>query len=457
MKIRTRLTLQFLIITVGILAVFSISIYYFSLRNQEDEFFMRMRNRALTSVKLLLEITNLDPALLKVIDQNTVNALYDEKILIYDHDNKLVYHHERSGTPLIVSTDIIDRARQYKEYRVMQSAQPLIGVLYEKANDKYVVFVSARDEQGTTQISYLKIVLIIGLVVSTGIVLLVGWLFAKQMLVPISNVVNKVERITAFNLNERVHAGTEKDEIAQLAATFNNMLERIEAAFEMQKRFVANASHELRTPLTAITGQIEVALLKKRDAEEYEETLRSVLEDTRNLGYLANGLLGMAQAKADAAEETGRPERIDELLWQTREELLKAHPEYKINILFNGVPEDERQLQVQGSEQLLRIAIGNLMDNGCKFSDNKQVDVFLTIDESIQLAFRDEGKGIPKDELKQIFQPFYRGSNGLNIPGHGLGLPLTEKIVRLYNGKIEVTSVPGKGTTFTLYFPHVNF
>jgi signal transduction histidine kinase len=452
MKIRSRLALQFLTITFGILFIFSLCIYYFSLRNQQREFSMRLRNRALTTAQLLIQVKEVDTLLLNIIDRNTVNALYNEKIAVYDHSNRLVYHHEKKEHPLSIDKEMLDKIRLNKEYAGRIGDEQMVGILFGKKDNPFVVVVSGKDEQGLTQINYLEVLLTVGLLASIAIALLSGWVFAKQMLVPISSVIEQVGRITAKDLTQRVNTGNNNDEISHLAQTFNRMLERLEDAFDMQKKFVANASHELRTPLTAITGQIEVMLKKKRSQEEYEEVLRSILEDARNLGKLTNGLLALAQANAEAAETMIKPVRVDELLWDTRNDLTRAHPGYKINIHFSSVPDEEEKFMIQGSESLLRIAFANLMDNGCKYSKDNKVDVYLSFDNRIRISFKDKGAGIPKDEQQKIFQPFYRGSNVEAIPGNGLGLSLTQRIVKLYHGTISITSEKDKGTTVDLVF-----
>lgn len=457
MKIRTRLALQFALIVGIILLLFSFSVYYFTSAERESEFYLRLKNKALTTAHLLLDVNEVDISLLSIIDENTINALYDEKIAVYDNTNKRLYLHEETPPSILVSSDILNKVRHEKEYRYKMGEHEAVGLLFEHEGRQFVLVASAYDHQGLTQIGYLRAMLISGFITSVVIALISGWLFAQQMLKPISNVVSQVGRITASNLSLRVNAGSKKDEIAQLAYTFNRMLERLESAFEMQKRFVANASHELRTPLTAITGQIEVSLLKKRSLEEYEATLRSVFDDVRNLSKLTNGLLELAQAKTDSTELSMKPVRLDEILWQTREDLLRAHREYNININYKHLPEDENKLMIMGSEQLLKIAFANLLDNGCKFSDNCTIDVFLSVRDNIRIVFSDKGKGIPGEELGQIFQPFFRGSNVKHIPGHGLGLPLTEKIVHLYNGDISITSSPGKGTAISITFPVHSF
>jgi signal transduction histidine kinase len=269
-----------------------------------------------------------------------------------------------------------------------------------------------------------------------------------------SDIVRQVEKITISNLNMRVNEGNGVDEIAQLAITFNKMLERLESAFEMQRSFISNASHELRTPLTSITGQIEVSLMNKRSQEEYEAILKSTLEDIKNLNELSNGLLDLAKASSDITEITLRPLRIDEVLWQTHGELIRRKPDYKIQIIFDSPVDDEKKLIVTGNEHLLKTAFANLMDNACKYSSDRHAEVHLnTLADKIRISFSDRGIGISPEDMKKIFEPFFRAKNAWNIPGNGLGLALTERIIKIHQGIISIDSEVNKGTTVNTEFP----
>ena len=222
----------------------------------------------------------------------------------------------------------------------------------------------------------------------------------------------------------------------------------------MQKSFVSNASHELRTPLTSITGQIEVALMKTRSDVEYQAILNSLLEDTRNLNALANGLLDMAKASSDPSGITIQPVRIDEILWEARQEMTSRKPQYTVSIHFDPSIEEETELTVKGNFQLLKSAVLNLLENGCKFSSDHAAEVYLsTSRERIAIRFSDKGMGISKEEMEKIFQPFYRAESARNIPGSGLGLPLTYLIIRLHGGELTIDSVPREGTTVTVTLP----
>lgn len=454
MNIRSRLSIRFTLIVASILVLFSLSIYFFSSSYREQTFYKRLKDKALTTAKFLIEVKEIDLDLLRIIDKNTIYALPEEEIVIYDSNNTLAYKSiENSKLLANLPASLLKQIREEKEVQFKRGKYEVIGILYNEHHSNFIVIASAIDKYGYNKLYYLRLILIVGLLLSIIITLLAGWIYSGQALRPILKVINQVDNITEANLNLRVDEGNGTDEIAQLAITFNHMLGRLENAFISQRNFVSNASHELRTPLTSIMGQIEVALINKRNLEEYESILASVLEDIKNLSKLSNSLLDLAQATADISKINLRPLRIDDLLWKAREELLKAQKNYFVNIHFEDLHEEE-QLELLGNEQLLKTSLLNLMDNACKFSEDKKVEITLTVENhEILLRFTDSGIGIEEQELSRIFEPMYRATNAKRINGHGLGLSLTEKIISLHQGKIKIQSKLNEGTTVWVTLP----
>lgn len=454
MNIRARLTLRFLFIVSLILLLASLAIYGFSSDYREDNFYSRLTDKAKGTARLLIEVDEIDVALLKKIEKENLPSLPSEKLSVYNSNNEVLFTTDEAGE-LRISPAIMDTVRALKELRYKAGQYEAVGFLFTGPTEQYVIIAGAIDVFGIKKLQNLRDILFIVNGVSLIIVFISGWFFSGQALAPIKKVVNQVDEISINRLNLRVDEGNGTDEIAHLAKTFNRMLERLEQAFKIQKSFIANASHELRTPLTSITGQLEVNLMKNRTAEEYEKTLHSVYEDMRNLNLIAQRLLLLAQTSAEVGKITFAPTRVDDILWQTQSELMRHNKDYKIHVEMSDNLSDESLLTVHGNVELLKTAFINLAENGCKYSPDHQVRIKLQNDGSkkIIIQFIDSGIGINSTDLKQIFEPFYRASNALAFKGHGIGLSLVERIVKLHNGTITASSVPTRGTTFTVSLP----
>lgn len=454
MQIRRKLTYRFITIVAVILLFSSLAVYLSSADYRKDDFYNRLINKASNTAKLLIEVEEVDAKLLHRIEDNNPMSLPEEKIVIFNYKNQRIFNTDNKGI-LKITPAIIDQIRLEGETRYMQDGHEVVGFMFTDTYDRFVVIAAGKDIYGLGKLKNLRNILLFVFAISIIIVSISGWIYAGKALHPINKLVERVNNISITSLNLRLDEGENQDEISQLAHTFNQMLERLEKAFNMQKNFIANASHELRTPLTAITGQLEVILMKQRNEEEYRKTMTSVLDDMKSLNNTSNRLLLLAQASSETSKVDFNPTRIDDLLWQAQQENLKRNPNYIIEIGFSDTMEDEAQLTVTGNDQLLKTAVGNLMENGCKYSDDHKVQVFvLPRPQYLYISFSDKGIGINPEDLKQIFEPFHRGSNAVGYKGHGIGLSLVERIVQLHGGRIDVKSEVGEGTIFTLILPY---
>lgn len=450
MQIRSRLTLQFVAIVALIQLLASLAIYFVSSDYRESRFYEQLKAAAMNRTVLMMEVEGLEPERLQELRALGAAELMGEQIFIYNYKNELLYCSSDSG--LQITADMLDEVRLNGEKRFENGAYEMAGLMFADRYNRLVVFCAARDEAGFMQLQYLRRVLSAVLLMSLLAVLLLAWVYAGQALRPISNIMQKAAKITFVNLHERLDGSGSKDEMSQLAATFNSMLDRIESSLAMQRNFVANASHELRTPLTAMQGQLEVLLLKKRDLEAYKTGVQSVLEDIRRLTHISNRLLMLAQADSAYTARLFQPVSLVDVLWQSQAAIQARSSTAQIHITIDERIEDAEALQVLGNEQLLITVFQNLIDNGVKYSQTHEVFADLRLKEDgIEVKVRDYGIGIPTDELEQVFQPFYRSKNAQGLNGHGIGLSLVERIVRLHGGEVAVQSALGKGTTFTVF------
>ncbi len=280
------------------------------------------------------------------------------------------------------------------------------------------------------------------------------WL-SKLALRPLSHMADKAGEISATNLHLRLSEGDRRNEIDQLAVSFNRMLDRLENSFDAQREFVSNVSHELRTPLSAIIGELQLVLEEKDLSQDLRISLENILSDARKLSRLSTGLMDMAKASYEPHQISLKYCRLDELIMDARKETLRNHPEYQIHLKMDESLDDEDYITVRGNSYLLTVAFANIMDNACKFSSDRRVEILLAYDQEQSetfISFTDQGPGIPENEQQDIFQPFFRGSNKTTSEGSGIGLSLVQRIVSLHQAKLSLDSAPGEGTTMRIHW-----
>lgn len=454
MNIRTRLALQFMLLASLVLGSAFIVVYVFSASYRTEEFLERMRNRGTNAAKLLIQVDEVNEDLLRRIEKDNPVRLPEEAIRIFDHHNDLLFHlgdEELPPTP----THFIDQVRLSGETIRERGVREQLAFPFNDRYDRFVVVVSGNDMYGRSKLRNLAQVLSATFTAALLITFLAGRLYAQRALLPLQRLVHELHRINAQDLALRVHSGHTRDEIAEVASTFNELLDRLEEAFKAQRNFIANASHEMRTPLTTISGQLEVLLLNPREGEEYRTALRSIVEDMHSLNRLADKLLLLAQAENSTTAATFTPVRMDEVLWSSRQEVLKAGKGNTVLVTI-GSFEEESDLQVMGNEVLLRSMMTNLMENACKYSPDATARIVLNQTKgSVHIAVENIGEGIAPQYHERIFEPFFRADNTGRARGHGIGLSLARRIASLHGGTITLTSTPGAGATFSVQLPQV--
>ena len=234
------------------------------------------------------------------------------------------------------------------------------------------------------------------------------------------------------------------------------MLDKLEESFSSQRLFMSNVSHEIRTPLAILQGEIDVALLRSRSTKEYIDTLQAIQSDSKHITHLLNGLSDLSKASYQPEQIAFSEVRLDEVLLDARDLILKNMPQSRVDLIFEQESEDDKDLIIRGNDYLLKVAFMNLMENNVKYSESRlsTVQIAYYNNKSI-IRFSDDGIGISEEETEQIFKPFFRGKNATYAKGTGIGLTMVRKIVRLHHGEIYVNSHVGEGTVFTIEFPHV--
>lgn len=454
MTIRNRITRLFSVLLTVTLALFTAIVYLLSADYRSDEYHKRLEDQAYFAAELFFHAQGLKPEALQELYERQYTRLTDEDLTIMDAGGKVVFEsgvHTAKLTP--------EQLRSVIHGKVVRQELPdqkeLAAVRVFENEQNYAVLVAAYDKYGRTKLDFLLKICLAFTVVGAVLSLAGGYWFAGRALTPIKDIIKQVNGITSQNLNTRVLTQSTKDEIAELAYNFNQMLAGLEEGFILNKSFVQNASHELRTPLTVLRGQVEVALNNQRLDEASRALLQSLLEDIAQLTQLTNGLLELSQLSSSQYQPRFDLCRLDETLWESVESLAHTKPKYQVTVNYKPEAADT-ELTIMGNAQWLQNAYKNLMVNACKFSADHSVDVSIG-KEGIysSIAFSDHGPGIGADEQSKIFEPFYRSDRTMHIKGHGIGLSITKKIIELHGGHITLSSQVGQGSTFTIWLPLV--
>ncbi|MFD0794365.1 ATP-binding protein [Mucilaginibacter litoreus] len=450
MKLQTKITLLFVIISTIGLVLLNISIFYFVSEFSFEDFFKRLETR----VNLAAEI-NINPDrqshAYKEVRLRYLERLANETDIITQIDSTRKQPFKRvPGLP----NSFYDIILKGKMARYTRHNQFYAGALFNKDGGKYIVVVTATDPYGFKELQQLKRVLIIIFIISIGLTYIAGKIFSYFTVQPVRDIIKSVKNITANNLHMRLDDVKGSDELAELVVTFNHMLTRLETAFETQNNFVSNASHELRTPLTIISGETQLLLKSDNVTEAGKASVQTILNEAEKLSHILSSLLGLAQTGFDGKKQDWQKIRIDELVMDVADSVKKIARDSVIDIDFASLPDDENQLYTDGNVNLLRLAISNIVSNACKYSNNRPVNVQVTSNgRHIIIKVTDKGIGIPTNEQPHIFEPFFRASNTGDFQGYGIGLPLTLNIIRLHKGSIGIRSEEQVGTEIQIILP----
>lgn len=449
MKVKNRLSLQFTFMFAILLLVVLTGIYVFVEHNRVKSFITKLDERAVIVAQFYLAEDNLSKDTFRKVSQKFPQSLSSESIRIYDDKFQPKFIPEGSvGWKRSFLSQVVKR----KILHARQGEMQITGIYYPDNSGNFIIVVSAIDERGLQDMEQLRLIISVFFITSLFITFFIGRVFANISIFPIVKITDNLKRIRASSLHHRLPINISKtDEIDNLSSTINQLLEHLEQSFENQKSFVANASHELRTPITSILGEAEITLVKERSPAEYKHTLEEIVSSVERLNYIIDSLMELMQTNLD--NKDFQLIRVDELIWEIVDELaFRTHVE-NIKVAYDFTIEQSR-ITLLGNRQLLFIAISNILKNAVKFSEDKEVYCTVSNNNShVIITIKDSGIGIAESDLNKIFQPFYRSSNAMGFPGYGIGLSLTNNVVRLHNGSINIKSELGQGTVFQLYLP----
>lgn len=267
----------------------------------------------------------------------------------------------------------------------------------------------------------------------------------------ITQLSSKIKSISSINLDDKITGISSKDEMGELANSFNGLLDRLNEAFKREQQFIGDVAHELKTPLATQISSFDVTLSKPRGKDEYKKTIEDALAEAHQLSATLKNVLDLAWSESPNKQNNRTKFDLSELMDDLYEIAQKVALKKKIHVKLSTT----KNLYIYGFKDKLARAILNIIDNSIKYSPaDGQVELILEKSPNkVLISIIDEGLGIPKEEISHIFDRFYRGSKTDRVFGSGLGLAIAKSIVTLHQGEIRIKNNQGKGSTFIVVLP----
>lgn len=444
--------LRFLLIVVGILGIAFLTIFLLFRQDMARTFEQELRARVDMAAGMIArkQFPSRPPSFIEDGNPLSLSYAYLENVTVYDLQGNRVF--ALNPSPAGLDADLLNMIRLYGEHRFSHEHYEALGVLFSnELGSQYIIIAEAIPDQGN--LSYLFILLIVVFACLVAMILAGGWYFAQRTLGSVGVLSDQVKDLAPSDLGRRLAVDSQRKELDGLVNTFNSLLDRIQEAFRVQKLFLANMAHEMRNPLQGIMSDIQQVTDRDCPEEERTRVLKEVLTDVRELNDVADKLMILARQESEQSVILFHPFRIDELIWNARTSLVKANPHFQVLFEITSLPESEEMMIVRGNELLIKTALLNLMDNGCKFSPDHQVKVCLGFlpDGQPEIRISDQGPGIAESERSRVFEPFYRSEKTAHIRGSGVGLALVEGILNMHQIQLDY-QFADPGSEFILTF-----
>lgn len=450
MNLKQRFTVLLSVLVAVTLIVTFIFIYVSQSNFRKESFYLRLEQKALITRQLLHEVEITDRELISAIDSNTLQTFLNEKVLIFDSANHILYS-SIDNKIINWTPQLLDKIRAKRELRYEDGEDEVLALHLGPKERNDVIIIAAEDRSGRRKIADLRDTLIFAFVLGLIITGLLSYFYVRQVFTPLERLESQMKTIGEHNLRARIETQGGNNEISRLAESYNHMLSRLEQSFESQRNFVRAASHELRTPIATLITQTEIALSKDLAPNEYKQLLKSLNEDHRHLADITNSLLLLTRFENMSSRASESEIRIDETVIEAIEEVNQNNPDFSISFHFEDQPASASALTIHGDETLWRIALTNLIVNACTYSNNKSARVALaTPDDHIRITVSNGGPVIPEEQRSKIFIPFYRGANSAGKKGHGLGLSIIKRIVELHGARISYHAGSEQPNVFTI-------
>lgn len=452
MKIRNKILLYFSSTVLALSATSLVIVFLLFAAHREEEFQQQQYAKIKHTIGLIEEFGKMSAEISQLLDQQYINDFYDEKLLIYDHNKKLIFS-SIDSLDIEKATSILHRLSVSHQWiETKEEDYDLIGVYIENNTKAYYGISKAYDFFGYSKKNFLQKVLITIFVLTAITVLVLSFYLSHIITKPLTEL---TKRVGDYNLDDdsfqpvAIHSNTR--ELQELSSKFNELLKRTTEAFNFQKNSIQHISHELKTPIAVLVSELE-RISQLDDTEEIKTKLQGPTQKAKSLGNIINVLLQISKVQA-GQDIPKSPVRMDDILFDCVAEANSLYPRFNFEVNFRDQNLEESTLTVRGNESLLKQALLNLVMNAVHYAEDNKAKITLSSNEGrLQISIVNAGKTLTEEEQTILFSQHFRGKNAMRQQGFGMGLFLSQSILAFHGARISYHAKEEENV-FTVSFP----
>ncbi|MBL7873231.1 MAG: HAMP domain-containing histidine kinase [Cyclobacteriaceae bacterium] len=435
MNLRKRIILFFSITFAVVLGITSLIVFFSMAEYREQEFIQRLKEKTTTTLRLLIDVKEIDHDLLQALDETTINKLYDEKILLFDSAGHMIYS---SVDDIVIPFSGRILKRLQEEENEISYREGEYDVYAHRMDDKgktFFAIAKANDLYGKSKLIFLAWLLTGVFVLALLLEIAIAIYLSKQITDPITQLSSEVSSKNINNLS-RISNPKTNDEISLLASSFNDMLSNVELSYSYQKNLIHHISHELKTPIAVLISNIE-RVMTDPNRENWQNHFEFQKNGLMQLASIITTLLDISKFETNKDQLVKEHLRVDEIIFEVFDSLKQLNPDSHFELDIHEHVRDVEVLTIMGHKRMLTIAFINLFKNAIEYSEDKTVKVEISAtDERVSITVSNGGTTLSLDEQERLFEYFFRGENSRKKIGIGLGLVMVDKIAHLHQGAI---------------------
>ncbi|MBL7981331.1 MAG: HAMP domain-containing histidine kinase [Flavobacteriales bacterium] len=453
MSFRLRMAVAFTVLVAVLILAFSYLILQRSEALREAEFYQRLEDRAVLVEHLLVQARSLPVDEAEHLAQLLQEALPNEELVVLGTNGSVLF--QRSTSPIDLPKSWREVASQRGIVRIARDDRQFVVVDRPEtlqAGIRYTM-TSAIDRSGLASMALLRRWVIGSGMVALLLTALLSWAYATWALAPVRQLVHQLGTMERPSERLQVNDTKTPDELDEVAIAFNGLLVRLDEAFEVQRSFMATASHELRTPLTVVRGELHLAKGLVEPNGPAERHLHAVEAQAVHMQDLLDQLLWLARTQVATAALLKDRVRLDEVAERAMERCAMRYPHVPVRFELD-IADEVHEPVIMGSSVLLTAAVYNLLSNAAKYGGGTTVLLSLVVSPfNASFTVADDGPGMSAETLQRAKEMFFRAVDAPAMDGHGIGLTLVDRIVRVHGGRVTIRSGSGMGTSVVLDLP----